>query len=246
MASSSASPIPGPGAAPACERGNPAWSRVLLVEGTSGVGKSTLIDRLLRRYVAQRPARKLRTLLHLSQAHTYGPLAPGEDSGTLTVDENLRHLDRVVSLLEWQVCALAAETRVKFLAIVDTLHLTQCHRPGVLTWDQVRGFDERLVRLGARLLFLHGTPATLWRRGIEPRAQGEFILGYARPRFGENLSQIHQHFVAEQAAMRGHLSRTRLPSLLLDAEGDDHSNLERAYAFWLGAVESQTTTDLAG
>jgi hypothetical protein len=245
MPSAFASPIPGPAGAPASERGNPAWSRVLLVEGTSGVGKSTLIDRLLRRYVAERPARKLRTLLHLTQAHTYGPLAPGEDSGTLTVEQNLRHLDGVVSLLEWHVGALAAETKVKFLAIVDTLHLTQCHRPGVLTWDQVRTFDERLLRLGARLLFLHGTPATLWNRGMEPRAHEEFILGYARPRFGANLSEIHRYFVAEQAAMRGHLSRTRLPSLLLDAEGEDHSNLDRAYAFWLAAVEGQAAGDPA-
>ena len=51
---------------------DPAWSRVLVVEGTSGVGKSTLIDRLVRRYVADRPARKLRTLLHLTQADTTG------------------------------------------------------------------------------------------------------------------------------------------------------------------------------
>ena len=55
------------------------WSRVLLVEGTSGVGKSTLIDRLLRRFVALQPPRRLRTLLHLTQAHTYGPRAPLED-----------------------------------------------------------------------------------------------------------------------------------------------------------------------
>ena len=35
--------------------GNPAWSSVLIVEGTSGVGKSTLIDQLVRRYVADIP-----------------------------------------------------------------------------------------------------------------------------------------------------------------------------------------------
>src|SRR5262245_56518559 len=34
-------------------RGDPSWSRLLIVEGTSGVGKSTLIDRLIRRYVAE-------------------------------------------------------------------------------------------------------------------------------------------------------------------------------------------------
>src|SRR6185295_15174059 len=86
--------------------GNPAWSRVLIVEGTSGVGKSTLIDQLIRRYVAGQPARKLRTILHLTQAHTYGPLAPAEDLGALTAEQNLEHLDDVVSMIEWHVSAL--------------------------------------------------------------------------------------------------------------------------------------------
>src|SRR6185436_1359749 len=99
--------------------GDPAWSRVLIVEGTSGVGKSTLIDRLVRRYVADRPARKLRTLLHLTQAHTYGPLVVDEDRQTLTADQNLRHLDEVVSMVEWHVLSLTAETRIKFLAAID-------------------------------------------------------------------------------------------------------------------------------
>ena len=63
--------------------GDTAWSSVLIIEGTSGLGKSTLIDQLVRRYVADRPARKLRTLLHLTQAHTYVPVAVDEDRKTL-------------------------------------------------------------------------------------------------------------------------------------------------------------------
>lgn len=218
-------------------RGNPAWSRLLLVEGTSGVGKSTLIDHLLRRLVADRPPRKLRSLLHLTQAHTYGPLAPGEDAGTLTAQENLQHLDALLSLLSWQVQALTAESRVKFFGIVDTLHLTHCHRPGVLRWPDVHGLDQQLARLGMRLVFLHGSPETLWTRGIAPRRQEEFIKGYAQPRFGRTLAEIHQYFVAEQAAMHAHLEQTALSCLVLDADADPAANLERAYGFWLGDGE---------
>jgi hypothetical protein len=57
------------------QAGDRVWSRLLLVEGTSGVGKSTPIDELIRRSVASQPPRKLRTLLHLTKPHTYGPLA---------------------------------------------------------------------------------------------------------------------------------------------------------------------------
>jgi hypothetical protein len=141
--------------------GNSSWSRVLIVEGTSGVGKSTLIDQLIRRYIADRPAGKIRTFLHLTQAHTYGPLAAAEDLETLTPTQNQKHLGDVVSMLEWHVNSLNSETKVKFLAIVDSLHITQCHRPGVLSWDQVLDFDCRLSRLGAKLLFQSGSPQTL-------------------------------------------------------------------------------------
>ena len=88
--------------------------RILLVEGVPGIGKSTLLDALVRKYVADRPAPRLRTLLHLTQAHTYGPLAVDEDRGTLTAEQNLAHLDAVLSMLEWHAQALRAEQVPKF------------------------------------------------------------------------------------------------------------------------------------
>jgi hypothetical protein len=214
-------------------QGDPSWSRLLIVEGTSGIGKSTLIDRLIRRYVAEQPERKLRTVLHLTQAHTYGPLAPGEDLGTLTPEQNLEHLNKLVSMLEWHVSALAEENKIKFLAVIDTLHLTQCHRPGVLTWSDVSDLDRRLARLGARLVFLNGTSGTIWERGIAPRSNEEFITGYAKHRFGETLEDIHLHFVREQEKMRILLANTALDYLELDAERDICLNVADAYGFWL-------------
>jgi GTPase SAR1 family protein len=75
--------------------------KALLVEGTSGVGKSTLIDALIRRHVGASLPRKIRTLVHLAQSHTYGPLAESEDNGTLTAEANLRHLERIAGTIEW-------------------------------------------------------------------------------------------------------------------------------------------------
>jgi predicted GTPase len=49
--------------------------QALLIEGTSGIGKSALIDALIRRHVTTAAPRKIRGLVHLAQSHTYGPLA---------------------------------------------------------------------------------------------------------------------------------------------------------------------------
>ena len=209
------------------------FSRILIVEGTSGVGKSTLLDGMVRRYVADRPPRKLRTLLHLTQAHTYGPLAPAEDAGTLSVQENVQHLEHVVAMLEWYVRALTAESTIKFLALVDTLHVTHCHRPGLVGWEDVRAVDARLARIGARMVFLRASPETIWERSIASRANDQFILGYAQAKLGASLEQIHGYFVDEQERMRRLLELTCIPQLVLDAETDLETNLARAAEFWL-------------
>ena len=102
--------------------------KALLVEGTSGVGKSTLIDGLLRRHVDRSKSRKVRTLVHLAQSHTYGPLAVPEDNGVLTVDENGRHLERIVGMIEWLQAGVREHTRPWCFVVVDTLHLTDVYK----------------------------------------------------------------------------------------------------------------------
>ena len=200
-----------------------AVSRILIVEGTSGVGKSTLIDALVRRQVGEP---KPRTLLRLTQAHTYAPLAPGEDRGDLSVEQNLAHLEQIVGMLEWYA------RMGKFFAVVDTLHLTHCYRPGVVRWQQVEPVDRRLAALGANMIVVHGSPATLWDRGIWPRREAQFITGYAR-KWGDSLERIHAHFVAEQAAMRELARRTRLELREICVDGEVSTYVDEAYAFWM-------------
>src|SRR5579871_6163567 len=144
--------------------------QALLVEGTSGVGKSTLIDALIRRHVSAAKPRKIRTVVHLAQSHTYGPLALREDRG-LTVDENLRHLERIVGTAEWLHASVQEHTRPWCFLLMDTLHLTHCVRPGVVKWKDVATYDARLAALGCKLLFLRTSPKELWERGIKPRVR---------------------------------------------------------------------------
>src|SRR5580693_6516957 len=155
----------------------------LLVEGTSGGGKSTLIDALIRRHIGRATPRKIRSLIHLTQSHTYGPLAIPEDRGTLTVAENLQHLDRIVSVIEWFHASVQEHSRPWCFVIVDTLHLTHCVRPGIVRWSDVEPYDQRLAALGCKTLFLQGSADTIWERGIKPRLDQQFIQEYAR-KFG--------------------------------------------------------------
>ncbi len=205
--------------------------KALLVEGTSGVGKSTLIDALIRRHVSSAELRKIRTLVHLAQSHTYGPLARPEDDGTLTVDAGLRHLERIVGMIEWLHESVQEDARPWCFVVVDTLHLTHCVRPGVVGWTNVEPYDRRLAALGCRLLFLQATPATIWERGIKPRANQQFIQQYAR-KFGRTEEEIHRHFVREQETLAGLFSRSVMPKLLVQNDAAPDNTLEEAWRFW--------------
>ncbi len=204
----------------------------LLVEGTSGVGKSSLIDALIRRHVAASAPRKIRSLLHLAQSHTYGPLARAEDAGTLTVEKNVAHLERIVGTIEWFQRCVQEHERPWAFALVDTLHLTHCVRPGVVTWPDVSAIDSRLAASGCKLLFLEATPDEIWNRGIAPRVEEQFLRNYAR-KFGSTLDEIHAHFIREQEILLGHFERSAMPKLRLRAD-DPQTIQDAAFRFWIG------------
>jgi hypothetical protein len=211
--------------------------QALLVEGTSGVGKSTLIDALIRRHVGTAAPRKIRSVVHLAQSHTYGPLAVSEDRG-LTVDENLLHLERIVGAAEWLHASVQEHTRPWCFLLIDTLHLTHCVRPGVVKWRDVAPYDARLAALGCKMLFLQTSPKEIWERGIKPRMKEQFILEYAK-KLGGTLEEIHEYFVREQDAMAGLFAQSAMPKLQLSSDGAAEGVLDAAHKFWseeLGAA----------
>lgn len=167
----------------------------------------------------------------MAQSHTYGPLAAAEDRGSLTVDANLRHLERVVGMIEWLHAGVQEHARPWCFVLVDTFHLTHCVRPGVVEWNGVEGFDRRLAALGCKLLFLQATPATIWERGIKPRADQQFIQQYAR-KFGRTEEEIHRHFVREQETLAGLFSRSVMPKLLVQTDLTRDNGLEEAFLLW--------------
>jgi hypothetical protein len=206
--------------------------KALLIEGTSGVGKSTLIDGLIRRHVNSAAPRKIRSLIHLAQSHTYGPLAVKEDRG-LTVAENVQHLDRIVSTLEWLHASVQEHNRPWCFAVIDTLHLTHCVRPGVAKWADVARVDGRMAAIGCKLLFLQASPKAIWERGIEPRMQEQFLLEYAR-KFGKDHDEIHSYFVREQEMLTDLYSSSVMAKALVQNDCTVDDAVDAAYQFWMG------------
>src|SRR5579862_6882132 len=204
-------------------------SRILIIEGTSGVGKSHLADALVRKYIDEN--KKIRSLLYLTQAHIYGPLAVDEDKGTLTKEMNTKHLDRIQAALEWLASSLGSEHNVEFYCLADTLHITQCVRPGIIEWKDIAPYDTKLKQIECKLIFIKAKPATIWDRGIVPRLKDQFMLEYAR-KFGRNPGEIHQYFVDEQQKLEMLATNSSLERLVLNAETDFKSNVDEAYRFW--------------
>jgi len=202
----------------------------LLVEGVPGIGKSTLIDGLIRRHVDSSDARRIRSFLHLAQSHTYGPLAPAEDRGTLMPSENARLLDRLVGILEVMHDDLRHCDKPCFV-VIDTLHLTHCLRPGVIAWQDAAPFDLRLERIGCRLLLLVGNEETLRARTVDARRGSQFLDEYAL-KFGQTPEAIHRHFVGEQVAFRNLFERSALEKRVFENDGTLDTIVGEAYEFW--------------
>jgi hypothetical protein len=165
-------------------------------------------------------------------------VARPEDDGTLTVDANLRHLERIVGIFEWLHASVQEHTHPWCFVLVDTLHLTHCVRPGVVKWNDVEPFDRRLSAVGCKLLFLQGTPATIWERGIKPRADQQFIQEYAR-KFGRTHEEIHSHFVREQEKLVELFSHSVMTKRLLQNDGSPNNVLEAALRFWTEDLEGE-------
>ena len=202
----------------------------LLVEGVPGIGKSTLIDALIRRHVSSSDARRIRSFFHLAQTHTYGPLAPAEDAGILTADANLQLLDRIAGMLEWLHHDLRHSDKPCFV-LIDSLHLTHCLRPGVVTWSDVAPIDRRLAEVGCKLVLLTGGEETIRARTIQGRADSQFLTEYAR-KFGRTHDELHAHFVGEQEEFVRMFAQSKLRKRVFENDGGLDTIVADVFGFW--------------
>ncbi len=210
--------------------------KALLVEGIPGIGKSSLIDALIRQHVDGAEPRKIRTFVHLAQSHTHGPLAKAEDVGTLTVYDNQQHIERIVSIIEWLHACVQDQTIPKCFVLIDCLHLTHCVRPGVVTWSDVAEFDRRLAALGCKLLFLRVSSEIVWDRSIMARADWSFIRVYAA-KFGKTHEELHRYFQSEQGKITSMFEQSVMPKRVMQNDGRLADVLTEAERFWMDAID---------
>jgi hypothetical protein len=213
----------------------------LLVEGIPGIGKSSLIDALVRRHVNSARARQLRTVVHLCQAHTIGPLAAAEVAGTLTRDDNFNHLEHVVSFVEWLYDSVRDHSRASCFVLIDTLHLTHCLRPGVLAWQDVADFDRRLAATGCRLLVLEAAAEIVWERSIKARADWPFLTEYA-VKFGRTHEELQEYWLGEQRQFGEMCGQSAMRTLLMSNDGAVEGIIDEVYKFWRSGDGSSRST----
>ena len=199
-------------------------SRILLIEGVPGIGKSTLVNALEARYAAEARG-KSRSFLRLGQAHTHWPAAGEAGGGTEAARACIAETLRTV---EW----MAESVRVEpyFWCLVDTLHLTLAERPGGLAAEEVIACDARLARLGGRLLLLTAREATVRGRCIEGRAGNPWLTRMIAIHGSADAAAAA--FVAEQRRFLALAGRLRMRLLMLESEETEDRLARAAWNFW--------------
>jgi len=123
-------------------------------------------------------------------------IAPAEDAGLLDDGLNAHILQKQVAYLKKLLETDSKKTRV---IILDTLHVTQMIRPGVLSKESFRVVDLALLQLCCRIAFLWISKETLMQRTIVGR-RGTGFARYAS-KFGKTEKEVCSHFYKEQQNM---------------------------------------------
>jgi len=206
-------------------------SKIILIEGIPGAGKTTLINSLIKNYILANE--KVRTLVSLSQSHTYSPVISEENSFYASKNENLNHLDKILQFLKWGISSGSSESLSNFFCLIDTLHITHCFRPGNISWPDIVKYDKTLADVNCKLIFMKALPETILERAILPRSKREnlYLTKYQK-RYGNNLNEIHQYYMNEQEKMGVLFENSKLNKIMLYSE-QISTNEKAAYDFWL-------------
>ena len=119
--------------------------RFLIIEGAMGTGKTSVAGHLIKKATAN--MQDMASIVYLNASITYAPLKAEEKTMPTTVEDNIAHLERICDTLTWLAEAAALYGTTDQWCCVDSLHITQCLRPGLLSIRQAMDFDARLKKI---------------------------------------------------------------------------------------------------
>ncbi len=192
-------------------------AQLLLLEGVCGSGKSTLCAFMHDTQPDE--------VVIIDQKFTYAPIAPAEDVGLLDDELNAHVLSKQVGKL-----ATLIEDSSARVVVIDTLHITQMIRPGVLSISNFQAVDRSLASLGCRTIFLWIDEPTIMKRTVVQR-RGTGFARYAA-KFGDTEKDVCSHFFHEQDAMWLAARRdSKIPLRRLDGTADLSLLCEQTMAY---------------
>ncbi len=211
---------------------NPATG--ILVEGIPATGKSTVINRLLKR--EEIIDRNFMPFFTFGEEITQRVLEKKHNQGVITRRDNLELLESIIAPLEqyqkyyrqrgWQ----GADAKPRFAFLLERFHLTHSIYFDHINWPDLLFIDQRLNKLNTKLCFLYMEQEVMEERIITSRS-----LRWRRyiSRFGQSNQGIINYYYQQQEKKRGLVKESSLPSLMIDtSRGDWGQYVEEILDFW--------------
>lgn len=217
--------------------------KILILEGIPGAGKTSLyraVKKNLERV-------HLDSFLFLSQVYTC----------RITEDSNINYIkpqsetlfDSYISFFEEIQTRFTGSkflhhphrSQFEFISLLETFHLTHWLHHGD---DFFHRIDERLFRLGAKILFLKVPENHIIERCVKStkKLRSSNWLQYLQ-RYGNDETSIAEAFKKMQTALEAKLSDSALHSLVIDAITSSE-NIEIIFRFWLGEEYEKTAASV--
>lgn len=191
----------------------------LIVEGIAGTGKTTAIRALLaseawtkKGYISS---------IVLSEHQTMRVLEAKERQGTLRVEDHIKLLSNIVSMIEQLDTRLSdmdwlarGRDGHKLPFLFERFHFTHVYHYPDVCWQDVQGIDQRLAALNTKVCILTIDLNVMKQRIIGDTKKNSWKTFLNR--FGEDDAAIIQHFIQQQETLLRLSQQTCLPCHMID------------------------------
>jgi hypothetical protein len=190
----------------------------LIIEGISGSGKTSVMEKMLVHPCMQQSAALSRIIL--TEHHTQRVLELKEQQGLLQTSDHIDLLDGITTFLEGMHQKIVSRDwsspildDAGLFFVLERFHLTHVFRFPYMQWHHVESIDRRLLHLGAQHCLLTVNAAVLEER-IFTRAS-DCWLNYLK-RYGNTPSEIIDTYMQRQQQAIELSHKSCLPLIQLD------------------------------